>query len=290
MKPFFSIVLPTFNSISYIEKCLKSLIDQTFENFEVILVDNSSSDGTLKKVVQFNDKRIKTFVIDNNGILAKSRNLGIKLSSSKWIAFLDSDDWWTNKKLEKIKKIIESNKDFDLIYHKLYISDPKKKISLRKNLYSRNSNNFFKDLIIKGNFIPNSSVVVKKDLLLKVNGISEDKNCFASEDYNCWIKIAKITNNFYFLNESLGYYYINPKGSSRRDMSIPYRHATKKFVKYLSLNDKKKYYSHLFFLNFKFKKNLSKSKFKYCFVYGDIADKIKLLLMIIFNKFNIRLI
>lgn len=287
MKPLFSIILPSYNSVEYIDRCIKSILNQTFKNFEIIIIDNSSSDGTVEKIQKYKDSRIKLFNINNYGILAKSRNLGIKKSSGDWIAFLDSDDWWTKKKLDKVKELIEKKKECDLLYHNLSIYNPLKKINIRKKLFTLESKNFFEDLMIKGNFIPNSSVVVKKKLLIKVNGICEDKNYFASEDYNCWIKISKITNNFLFINEILGYYYVNPKGSSRRDMSIPYRYATKNFVKYLSSESKKKYYSHLFLLNFKFKKYISTSKFKYCLINGSSFDKFKLLLIAILFKINI---
>lgn len=289
MKPFFSIVLPSYNSQDYIDRCINSVLSQTFKNFEVILIDNSSSDRTIDKIKKYKDERIKFFNINNFGILAKSRNLGINKANSEWIAFLDSDDWWKETKLQKVKEIIQFNKNCDLIYHNLCIHNPLQKINIRKNLYTRKSKNFFVDLMTKGNFIPNSSVVVKKELLKKVNGICEDKNYFASEDYNCWIKIAKYSNNFFFLNKTLGHYYINPKGSSKRDMSIPYRYATKEFVKFLKLESKRKYYSHLFFLNFRFKKFISKSKFKYCLIYGSFWDKIKLLIMAILFKINIKL-
>ena len=100
MKPTFSIILPCWNSINFIERCIKSIKSQTYENFEVIIIDNSSKDGTIEKINQIKDERFKVFNINNEGILARSRNLGIDKSSAEWIAFLDSDDWWTEDKLE----------------------------------------------------------------------------------------------------------------------------------------------------------------------------------------------
>ena len=99
-KPLVSIVIPTYNHAKFISKALKSILDQTFKDWEAIIIDNQSTDQTNDILSKYSDPRIKSYKIDNNGIIAKSRNLGIKLSKGKWIAFLDSDDWWTSEKLE----------------------------------------------------------------------------------------------------------------------------------------------------------------------------------------------
>ena len=85
---------------------------------EAIVVDNNSIDNTTN-IKKFNDKRIKYFKFSNNGIIAKSRNFGIKKSRGKWIAFLDSDDWWRKNKLYICLKNIDRNVDF--VYHDLQI-------------------------------------------------------------------------------------------------------------------------------------------------------------------------
>ena len=113
--PLVSIVIPTYNHAKFISKALKSVIYQTYKNWEAIIIDNESVDETYKLVNDFNDSRIKYFKISNDGVIAKSRNLGIKEAKGDWIAFLDSDDWWTKDKLEVcISKI---GKNTDLIYH-----------------------------------------------------------------------------------------------------------------------------------------------------------------------------
>ena len=113
--PLVSIVIPTYNHAKFISKALKSVIDQTYKNWEAIIIDNESVDETYKLVNDFNDPRIKYFKISNDGVIAKSRNLGIKEAKGDWIAFLDSDDWWTKDKLEVCFRKIGKNTDF--IYH-----------------------------------------------------------------------------------------------------------------------------------------------------------------------------
>merc|ERR1711991_640976 len=89
----------------------------THKNWELIIVDNNSVDNTCKIINSYKCKKIKLFNIVNKGIIAKSRNFGIKNSNGKYIAFLDSDDYWFKEKLEISLKYID---DYDFIYHPMY--------------------------------------------------------------------------------------------------------------------------------------------------------------------------
>ena len=95
----FSVILPTYNRAKFIEGAITSVLNQDYLNWELIIIDNFSKDNTQEIVEKFNDKRIKYIKYKNNGIIAKSRNYGIKLSKGNYLAFLDSDDWWYSKKL-----------------------------------------------------------------------------------------------------------------------------------------------------------------------------------------------
>ena len=135
LTPFVSIIIPTYNRAKLVGKALKSIIDQTYKNWEVIVIDNHSTDDTDKIFKNFIDPRIRYFKIHNHGIIAKSRNFGIKMAKGEWIAFLDSDDWWTNDKLEVCFNNINDNVDF--IYHELEIIDRKSKFLKRKKFSGR---------------------------------------------------------------------------------------------------------------------------------------------------------
>ena len=108
-KPFFSIVIPTFNQSNFLKEALNSVFNQDFKNFEVIVIDNYSSDET-NKIIRTYKKKIIYKKIKNNGVIAKSRNLGIKKSRGKWIAFLDSDDLWSKNKLHKVYNYLKKRK------------------------------------------------------------------------------------------------------------------------------------------------------------------------------------
>ena len=106
-KPLVSIIIPTYNREFCIGRAIKSVIDQTFTNWELIVVDNNSTDNTVEVVNNFLDERILVKKINNNGVVAISRNRGIRLARGVFVAFLDSDDWWKPQKLESALKLLE---------------------------------------------------------------------------------------------------------------------------------------------------------------------------------------
>ena len=118
-----SIVIPTYNRSAELKRALKSVLSQTYKNFEVIVVDNNSIDNTDTMLKNLNDQRIRLLKINNNGIIAASRNMGINASNGEWIAFLDSDDWWHSNKLEKVIHYCSSG--YDVCYHDLEIINSK---------------------------------------------------------------------------------------------------------------------------------------------------------------------
>ena len=98
--PLVSVVIPTYNHARYLRRALQSVIDQTYTNWEVIVIDNYSKDSTDGVMASFTDPRIVYLKIHNNGVIAASRNVGIRKAKGDWIAFLDSDDFWTADKLQ----------------------------------------------------------------------------------------------------------------------------------------------------------------------------------------------
>ena len=120
--------------------------------------------------------------------------------------FLDSDDWWVK---DKLKVCLNSlNNKIDLIYHDLEIVDSSSNSFLRKKFKGRLlSKPILKDLLVgaikEGNAIGNSSVIVRKNILTKIGGINENRNLVASEDYNTWLRIAEVTDEFKYLKKNL---------------------------------------------------------------------------------------
>jgi len=205
--PLFSVIIPNYNHAKYLPRAIDSVINQTLSNWEILIIDNHSSDETEKVVNPYLSEKIHIFKIHNSGIIAASRNLGINHSKGEWIAFLDSDDWWSETKLEENLLMIKQF-EADLIYHDLYIVKDKKNITHNDRTRGEDiSNKPWEYLLNYGNSIPNSSVVVRKSCIESIGGISEERTCISWEDYDTWLRLAQ--NGFLFrkINGVLGYYW-----------------------------------------------------------------------------------
>ena len=226
----FSIIIPIYKC-KFFERAINSVRNQKYRKWELIIVDNNSDYSVKRFLDKIRDNRIKYYRISNNGIIGKSRNLGIKNSKNEWICFLDSDDYWFSNKLDETLKIIQKKK-YDFIHHNMYVDKDSLKI-FKSKLYDYNIKNQkikFEDLILNGNNIIQSTVVVKKKILKKVKFFSNKKELVAWEDFDLWLKIAKITNKFYLIDKCLGGYYVSKNKNEK----------LKRFIKNIS-EFKKKY-------------------------------------------------
>ena len=207
--PLVSVIVSTHNRADLLCETLDSILSQTYENFELIVVDDGSTDNTEEVVKRHSAGRINYLKIDNWGGPARPRNIGIEKAKGKYIAFCDDDDSWKPKKIQVSMEYIEKY-SADIVYHDLYYRNSKGKINIfnNKNKTREFNKPVKKDLLYNGNGINNSSVVIKKDVLLKVGLITEDKDKISWEDYHTWIKVAE--NNFIFkrIPNCLGYYRI----------------------------------------------------------------------------------
>jgi glycosyltransferase involved in cell wall biosynthesis len=204
MDIIFSIVIPTYNREKKLKRVLDSLVEQTFKNFEVIICDDGSIDNTAFVVNSYtNLLQIKYIRNENWGGPARPRNIGITESCGEWICFLDSDDWWFPNKLEESAKYI---KDYDFIYHSLDIYNSKSNKKINKRIGFQFNGRMLDHLLIYGNCIPNSSVLINRNILIDAGKFSENKNKIAIEDFDFWIRISQLTNKFKFINMSLGAY------------------------------------------------------------------------------------
>ena len=213
-EPYFSIVMPNYNHGHLIGESIQSVLNQDFDNWELIIIDNNSTDDSEQIIKSFKDSRINFYTIKNQGIIAKSRNLGIKKAKGEWIAFLDSDDIWYKNKFSFLHNL--TNQNFDIICSNEYKVD--KNLNQRSVLhYEMKSQNPYHELLIKGNSLSTSATIVKKSFLLQKNLLfDEDKNFITVEDYDLWIRSAFNKAKFYFCNKILGEYRIHFDNNSKR--------------------------------------------------------------------------
>ena len=205
--PKVSVIVTTYNRKSELTETVKSILNQTFDDFELIIIDNYSNYDFNKLINSFNDFRIRGSQNKNNGIIAVNRNYGIKKAKGKYIAFCDDDDIWFPQKLEKQVKCLTDYKS-DLVYSniKLFYSNKSTKITN----YSITNN--LNKLLLKSE-ITLSSVMVKKSKNIFFN---EDKDLVAVEDYELWIRLKLLGLNFSFINEPLVGYRVVEDSVSRQ--------------------------------------------------------------------------
>ena len=204
--PLVSIIVPTYNRAWCIERAIKSILSQTYERFELIVVDNGSTDDTVAKINSFNDKRTRIIEIKNGGIVAKSRNRGIQCSKGKYIAFLDSDDVWHPEKLQRSVSELEGGAD--ICFHWMSEIGSEKPMCLTRRLRKP----ILHDLIANGNAVATSSVVVARRAFLEIGMFSEDRDLIAIEDYDAWVRLSRITEGFECIEEVLGGYTLGADG------------------------------------------------------------------------------
>lgn len=216
--PLFSIVIPTYNHAHLIRRCLDSIVSQTFDCWEAIIINNYSKDNTIETVESYNDSRIRLINNANNGIIAVSRNKGITEANGEWICFLDSDDWWTPEKLEACLPYLN---DYDLLYHPLQSYCEKNGIvDKNNNVYRKPNIPVFFDLLRYGNYLANSSVVIRSSLIKNIGLLCEEKDFVAIEDYEYWLKASIITDRFFCIPKVLGYYWISETSISIKNDKV----------------------------------------------------------------------
>jgi len=187
--PFFTVVIPTYNCAELLERALSSVLLQTYQNFEIIVVDNSSTDNTQDILLSLDNEKLRVIIVNNNGVIAHSRNKGIENARGEWIAFLDADDVWKPEKLEKVRSTINHNPEVALVCHdEWHVVNGERKNRL---MYGPAERNLYERLLFKGNCLSTSAVCLQKDVAKKSGGFSERKDFITVEDYEYWIRLAQ---------------------------------------------------------------------------------------------------
>jgi teichuronic acid biosynthesis glycosyltransferase TuaG len=264
--PLVSIIIPIYNAQNYVEETILSVLGQTYENFELLLINHYSDDDSvsiINKYVQM-DKRIKTVILNvNKGGPAYPRNEGLQIAKGEYIAFLDADDVWLPEKLEKQLSVLVGS-PYDIVHTLAYTIDTKsKRIGIFNNqkIYNR-LKYIFSDISILylSNYININTVLMKKDATMRFR---EDKYLIALEDMFFWIENLYIHKKVYLIEEKLINYRIVNNSASDRSSDKSFR---KLFYLYsLLLNEGKislKMFSVCFLMNmFKISIRNIKNKF-----------------------------
>ena len=184
--PLVSIIVTTFNRVNLLAKTLDSILAQSCRDFELIVVDNMSEDGTAAFVASINDTRVLYYGNSNNGVIAINRNYGISRAKGHYVAFCDDDDLWLPDKLKTQIDILTKNPAIALCYSNAESFDNNGTISQQMFRRLVNKNHFFH--LLQGNYIPNSSVLILRTVFLELGLLSE--NTIIREDYDMWLRVS----------------------------------------------------------------------------------------------------
>lgn len=209
--PRVSIVIPTYNHAHFLRTALDSVRAQSFDGWEAIVVNNFSEDNTVSVVECYDDPRIRLVNFANHGIIAAARNHGISLTQAPLVAFLDSDDFWYPQKLQRsVDKLVQG---YDLVCHsEVWVGPGKRR---RKVHYGPEARSTYASLLLDGNCISTSAVVVRREWLERAGGFSVQPEFVTAEDYELWLKLARDGARIGFVDEVLGEYLIHEGNQSR---------------------------------------------------------------------------
>ena len=184
--PLISVVVPVYNGEKTIGETIESVLNQTFKDLELIIINDGSKDATLEIVSQIEDPRIKVFCYPNAGLSA-SRNRGISQATGEYISFIDADDLWTPDKLENQLKALQSNPQAALAYSWTNFIDEAGNF-LRRGGYISVTGNTFATLLLV-NFVENgSNPLIRTHVFKEVGGF--DELLRSAEDLDMWLRLA----------------------------------------------------------------------------------------------------
>ena len=216
-----SIIMPSYNTGRFINAAIESVLAQTYQNWELLVVDDCSTDNSLELAKSFNDDRIKIFQNDTNSGAAVSRNFAIKMAKGKWIAFLDSDDIWLPEKLsEQLRFMVENNHDFSYtVYSQIdEFSNP-------LNIEVFGPKKIGKHKMFQYNYVGCLTVIYNAE---KTGFIQVEPSLQRRNDYAIWLKVCRHCD-CYLLNKNLALYRIRTNSLSHSGMKNKIRNQYQLF-------------------------------------------------------------
>ena len=186
-KPFFSVIIPLFNKRDSIEDTIKSILNQDFKDFEIIIIDDGSTDNSASIVKNINDHRIHLFRQNNRGPAA-ARNQGVKLSTAPWIIFLDADDKFLPNALNIFSRLINQFPQYALFVCNFYSQFKEKNILYSYNFYDGQINHPYRLLALNRFLIRTGNYTIRKEMVEKY---PFNEHLFRYEDAECFFEIME---------------------------------------------------------------------------------------------------
>ncbi len=190
LQPLVNIVIPAFNRKEFLQQAVASVIAQTYTNWELVVVDDGSTDKTKETIGSLHDKRIRVFSIPHCGNIAKLRNTGAAAGSGEWITFLDSDDLWIPGKLELQLKFLQQEKKLWSYGGFELMNENGQTISNRTGKYIPHSGWITKELLMNKAAATIGSLMVSRKLFEELGGFDSDPELVLREDYELVLRLS----------------------------------------------------------------------------------------------------
>ncbi|WP_452224240.1 glycosyltransferase family 2 protein [Lacinutrix chionoecetis] len=228
-QPLISVLIPTYNCEDYIKDAVQSILNQSYSNFECIIIDDCSTDQTVSKIKAFNDNRIKLIVKPKNSGYTKSLNYGLTIAKGKYIARMDGDDISLPNRFEKQIEVLEKNHDivvcgsiFKILDSDVVISAPEEHDDIKLAL-------------LRESCIGHPTAIIRKSTLDK-NNINYNTEYEPAEDYDLWVRLSQL-GKLYNIQEVLFLYRVHDNQVSTTKKEIQRKSASKsRFNMLCSLN------------------------------------------------------
>lgn len=204
--PKVSVIIPAYNTAQYLAETVTSVLEQTFREVEVCVVDDGSTDDTLKVARSF-APHVAVYTQPNRGPAA-ARNHAIRQTTGEYIAFLDSDDLWVKDKLAEQVALLDARPELGWAFGQaqMFVQEAGHKSIVRQIGYTADPT--FRQLLF-GDFIPNSTVIIRRRCVEEVGLLNEARELIAVEDYEYWLRLAR-RFDFYGIARPLAFYRVRP--------------------------------------------------------------------------------
>jgi len=215
-----SVIMPTYNRVWTITQAIGSVVAQTFGDWELIIIDDGSTDETEAAVVNFLlDTRIRYIKQANAGPIV-ARNNGAKLAKGEWLAFLDSDDAWLPEKLAKQWELVEQSAQPILVYGNYYhINEKGERLGEFFDQKTVPHNGWVSSNLLVDNFVTTSTVLLPKQVFLESGGFNQLLNLTIGEDYELWLRLStKLA--FYCVNEPIALYRTHTEQLTKKRLKV----------------------------------------------------------------------
>jgi glycosyltransferase involved in cell wall biosynthesis len=215
-EPLVSVIIPTYNRVATIIRAIESVLNQTYRNLELIVVDDNSTDGTKELVEErVSDKRLKYIKLSKNLGGGGARNRGINEAQGDYIAFQDSDDKWLTNKLEKQMQVFQNKPNIDVVFCQM-----KRILGDYSTVYPKRNptatTNLLTTFLIE-NYIGTPTAVVRKNKLVENKGF--DESLPRLQDWDLFIRLAK-DSNFYMVNDALCHVYMQENSITNKSEAL----------------------------------------------------------------------